>query len=262
LSAFGTDAGIAAGNGANDDATVAAVSEAAPITVRILGPVDVQGAPPPRRTPVLQILVYLAVHRRGVDANQLATALWPETAAAAQTLRNRVGEARSIVRGHISAGPRWQLDDQIGCDWQHFQALAAGDDDQQRAALELVRGRPFEDMADTEWIHLEGLITEIEAAVVDVALAVATRALDNGEPAAAFAAARAGLRASPYEERLYRLAMRAADAEGSTGKLRAVMHELRTVLDSDIEPDDTIAPETFELYQQLMDSARTASRAD
>jgi DNA-binding SARP family transcriptional activator len=234
--------------------------EAGPIQIRILGPVDVHGAPPPRRNPVLQILIYLAVHRRGVDAGQLTTALWPDAAAAGQTLRNRIGEARSVVDGHITSGPRWQLTEQIGCDWQHFQALAVGDDRQQRAALDLVRGRPFEDMADTEWIHLEGLVTEMEAAIVDLALIVAVRALNSGEPAAAFAAARAGLRASPYEERLYRLAMRAADAEGASGKIRTVMRELRTVLDTDIEPDDTIERETIDLYQQLMDSqARGAS---
>lgn len=119
-------------------------------------------------------------------------------------------------------------------------------------------------MADTEWIHLEGLATEIEATVVDLALSVGARALDIEDAGAAFAAARAGPRASPYEERLYRLAMRAADAEGATGKIRAVMRELRSVLDADIEPDDSIDPETLELYRQLTDtSARDAgSRAD
>jgi len=32
----------------------------------------------PRRTPPTRILVYLALYRRGVSAEQLSTALWPD----------------------------------------------------------------------------------------------------------------------------------------------------------------------------------------
>ena len=84
---------------------------------------------------------------------------------------------------------------------------------------------------------------------------VAEHGLSVNDPAAAFAAARTGLNASPYEERLYRLAMRAADAEGSTGKVRNLMRELQTVLDIEVEPDDEMQQETIETYRELVNKS-------
>jgi hypothetical protein len=55
--------------------------------------------------------------------------------------------------------------------------------------------------------------------------------------------------------------MRAADAEGSTGKLRALMGELRKVLDIHIEPDDCMQQETLALYEKLTSGARRQARA-
>lgn len=229
----------------------------ASIDIRVLGPVELVGADAPRRTQLLELLVYLALHRRGAHADQLATALWSGPAVAAKTVRNRIAEARALVGGAISDGPGWRLADTVSTDWQHFQALAAGSPDQQREALALVRGRPFEGFDDADWIDLEGFRTEIEAAIVDLAVTVAERALADGAPAAAYTAARAGLRASRYDERLYRLAMRAADDEGSTAKVRNLMRELRTVLDIDLAPDDELQDDTLELFSELIDAARS-----
>jgi DNA-binding SARP family transcriptional activator len=232
-------------------------SAPAGIDIRVLGPVELVGADAPRRTQLLELLVYLALHRRGAHADQLATGLWSGPAVAAKTVRNRIAEARALVGGAISDGPGWRLADTVSTDWQHFQALAAGSPDQQREALALVRGRPFEGFDDADWIDLEGFRTEIEAAIVDVAVSVAERALADGDPAAAYTAARAGLRASRYDERLYRLAMRAADDEGSTAKVRNLMRELRTVLDIDLAPDDQLQDDTLELFSELIDAARS-----
>jgi len=49
--------------------------------------------------------------------------------------------------------------------------------------------------------------------------------------------------------------MRAADAEGSTGKVRALMRELRSVLDVDVEPDGELQQETLETYGELVTNA-------
>jgi len=244
----------------HDEAPPAVAATEPEMSVRVLGPVELHGIAMPRRTPAFQTLVYLALHRRGVTAEQLSTALWPDEVAANKTIRNRVAEARAVVGGLISDGPGWQLDDTIGSDWQLFQALAAGGQDDQLAALDLVRGQPFDGLPD-EWVDLELFRTDIVAAVIDLAAGVAQQALDAGQPAVAFRAARSGLRACPYEERLFRLAMQAADAEGSTGKLRALINELQRVLDVHVEPDDRMQRETLALYDELTSEARRRERA-
>jgi hypothetical protein len=225
--------------------------EPTPVQINILGPVEITGIDHPRRSQILNLLTYLALHRRGADHDQIATALWPNQLVAGKTLRNRITEARGLVGGAISDGPRWRLDESVTTDWQRFTALAAGSPAQQHEALELVRGRPFAGLDDVEWIDLEGFRTETEATIVDLAITVAERDLAAGDPTAAFAAARAGLAASRYDERLHRLGVRAAGAEGSIGKVRSLTREMRTVLDLDIEPADQVEPETLALYEKL-----------
>ena len=243
------------------DAPPAASAALPAMSVNVLGPVELHGIeePTPRRTPIFRTLVYLAMHRRGVTAEQLATALWPDELAAGRTVRNRIAEARALVGGAITNGPGWQLEERIGCDWQQFQALAVGSPAQQAAALDLVRGQPFDGFAD-EWVDVEMLRSDMIAAIIDLTVAVAERALADDDPTLAFRAARTGLRASPYEERLFRLAMQAADAEGSTGKLRALMNELQRVLDVHVAPDDRMQRETVALYEELTSATRRKER--
>jgi DNA-binding SARP family transcriptional activator len=217
----------------------------------LLGQVELSGTGKLRRGQILNLLAYLALHRRGVDRHQLEAALWPDKVPSTQTMRNRITEARALVDGAISDGPRWRLDESVTTDYQQFTALATGSPGDQRQALSLIRGRPFTGLDDCEWIDLEGFRSEVEAAIVDLAHTVAERDLANGRPTDALAAARAGLLASRYEERLHRLAIRAAHAEGSTGKARNLAREMRTTLDLDIEPDDRIQPETLALYDEM-----------
>jgi DNA-binding SARP family transcriptional activator/nucleoid-associated protein YgaU len=234
--------------------------EPAKMQLNLLGPVELVGTDHPRRSQTLNLLAYLALHRKGADRDQIATALWPEQVVSGKTNRNRILEARALVGGAITDGPRWRLENSVTTDWQLFTSLAAGEDSDQHAALRLVRGRPFAGLDSTEWIDLEGFRTEVEAAIVDLAISVAERDLDAGDYAAAFSAARSGLAASRYEERLHRLALRAAEAEGSTGKVRTLKREMSTALDLDIEPHGGIEPETLAMYEEMM--AKRSSNSD
>jgi len=226
----------------------------------VLGPVEIAGAGRVRRTPVLGIIVYLALHRRPVDSERLFAALWPDREHNGHMLRTRIGEARTLLNGGIEReGHRWALADSIGCDWQRFQALAGGSHADQLAALALVRGRPFHGY-DPDWLHLDGYLQTVEAAIVDLALTVAGRALtDDDDPVTATAAAAAGLRACPYEERLYQLAMSAAAARGATGEVKALRRRLDRAMDDDLEPDDRIQPETIEVYERSLRMDQTAT---
>ncbi|HVV77947.1 MAG TPA: hypothetical protein VHC43_18170 [Mycobacteriales bacterium] len=204
--------------------------------LNVLGPVELVGAPAPRRSQILNLLVYLALHRRGATRDVLATALW-QTPVSAKTLRNRMNEARRLVDGAITDGPSWRLTDEVATDWQRFVALAAGSAEEQHEALRLIRGRPFEGLDCAEWLDLEGVRSHVEAAVVDLAFTVAVRELDNEDFRAAYLAARAGLTASRYDRRLHGLAIRAAEAAGHIGLARTLLTEMHAALDSDDDAD-------------------------
>ena len=89
-----------------------------------------------------------------------------------------------------------------------------------QSALELVRGRPFEGLRSSDWPILEGIGPAIEAAVVDLSGRLAGACLAAGDARGAEWAARQGLLVSPYDERLYRMLMRAADVGGNPGGRR------------------------------------------
>jgi hypothetical protein len=218
--------------------------------LNLLGPVELFGVDPPKRSQILNLLTYLALHRRGADHDTLDTVLWKKPVGG-KTLRNRMHEARQLVGGAITDGPIWRLTNDVTTDWQRFTALAAGTPAEQREALQLIRGRPFQGLDYADWLHLEGIHSEVEAAIVDLALTVTERDLDAGNPDAAYLAARAGLDASRYEERLHRLAIIAGEAAGYTSVVETLKAEMRTALEDDIEPDGALQPETRDLYERL-----------
>ncbi|MCW2599466.1 MAG: hypothetical protein JWM02_1295 [Frankiales bacterium] len=232
--------------------------EVVAIEISILGPVLVTGAEGAwTRGHVRELLVYLAVHRRPVGSQRLWEAVFPDRAYNPHVLRSRMSDLRKHIRRQlISEGQTWLLAPTVSCDWQRFRALAEGDRTEQLAALQLVRGLPFDGL-DSDWLHLEGHHAEIEAAIVDLALALAQAALDEGDPATASTAAHAGLRASPYDERLYRLAMTAAGERGATGQIRALRRQLERVLDEDLEPEDSLQPATAQLYRDLLEAEKS-----
>jgi DNA-binding SARP family transcriptional activator len=186
----------------------------------------------------------------------MATALWPEALRSEKTLRNRMHELRRAIGGRVSLGPGWAFDDTVTTDWAQFQALARGSLEDQQHALDLVRGQPLHDVKG-DWTSLEGFEAEMEAAIVDLAIDVSEKLLADGDPDAATRAAKAGLRACPWEERLYQSAMRAAADRGAIGEVKTLYNELRAPLD--IEDDDEPDPETQFLYEELLQTARRVS---
>jgi DNA-binding SARP family transcriptional activator len=233
---------------------------ASEVEVCVLGPVEIRGAARQfRRAWSLELVVYLAMHRRGVRMEQWATAFWPDRLMAPASLHSIVSAARRALGSSPEGSdhlPRahgvLRLSSSVRTDWERFQALASlGRPEDDRAALELVRGRPFQDLRAADWTVVEGFVATIEAAVVDVACRYAEHALASGDPRSAEFAARKGLAACPYDERLYRLLMRAADLAGSPARVEAVMQELVKVVADDLEPYDSVHPETYELYCQL-----------
>ena len=256
------------GEASADDPDVAAFAEDCPpdpreqdettVQVSMLGPVELTCAGKPPKPYVRELVLYLALHRRPVEDTVVFARVFPDSEFDRNAVRVRMWEARRVLAGAlVHVEHRWGVTDEVGTDWQRFQALAKGTPAEQRTALTLVRGRPFEGL-ESEWIGAEGHDRVMEAAIVDLALSVAQTAIDDGDDRTATEAVEAGLRACPYDERLYRLGMRAAAARDATGEVRAYRRTLAKVLDVEVEPDDHIQPETERLYRELVGDGRRA----
>jgi len=245
------------------------------IEVQILGPVQILGAPRPiQRAWTLELIVYLAMHPRGARNDVWATALWPEFEVAASTIHSTVSAARRTV-GRGSDGNHLlrrdhgllRLSAEVDTDWKQFCELAAAPDPSSwHRALSLVRGRPFEDLRRSDWTVLEGIAASVEEAVVHLALLVAEHDLSLGDGRQAAADARRGLLASPYDERLYRILLKAADQEGNPAGVESAMAELACLLGgpvlpheaarSGIHPEQYVHPATYDLYRALSRRSR------
>jgi DNA-binding SARP family transcriptional activator len=204
-------------------------------------------------------VVYLAMHPNGVTNEAWATALWPDRLMAPSSLhstasvaRRSLGQAQSGLDHLPHSHGRLALADTVGTDWDRFVVLAdSGDHRSWRLSLEMVRGRPFEGLRSSDWPILEGIGPAIESAVVDLSGRLAGACLSEGDARGAEWAARKGLLVSPYDERLYRMLMRAADLGGNPAGVEAVMRELVKLVGDDIEPLDSVHPSTMELYRSL-----------
>jgi DNA-binding SARP family transcriptional activator len=242
------------------------LAPAVPIEVCVLGRIELRGIPRIQRAKALELIVYLALHPAGVDLERLWEALWPERSLNRPTLHS----AASVARAHLGDAPDgtpylplareglYRLSPLISLDWTRFQTLtqlAARDDSRAipalRQALDLVRGIPLEGATpgDYEWAFAHR--TEMESAIGDAAEQLARHYLDQGNHTDAIWAARRGLLASPYDERLYRQLMRSAYDAGNPSGVDAIMRELLHVLDAEAEPIDDLHPETVELYKKL-----------
>ena len=60
-----------------------------------------------------------------------------------------------------------------------------------------------------------------------------------------------GVKALPYDERLYRMLLRSADAAGNPSGVESVMAELVRVVADEIEPIESVHPSTLALYRSL-----------
>jgi hypothetical protein len=148
---------------------------------------------------------------------------------------------------------------EVETDWDRFKNLSSqeGGADSWASALALVRGRPFDGLDRGEWAQLEGHVSAVEASVVSLACRLGEHALNRGEGGVAHWAALQGLLVSPWDERLYRLLMRAADELGNRGGVDAALRGLALALELEGDPLLGIHPETSALYRSLTSRSLT-----
>jgi hypothetical protein len=243
------------------------------VEIRVLGPIEVVGASRAfERTASLELVVYLAMHPRGVTTDAWATALWPDRLAAPATLHSTASAARHAL-GRSAAGTfhlprgraRLRLASSVAVDWWRLGALAGSPDPERwLEGLQLVRGRPFEGLRALDWTVLEGFAADTEEVVVGLALRLGESRLGAGDGDGAAWAAQRGLLAAPFDERLHRLVLRAADLRGNRSGVESAMGRLLRLLGAEGLPPEPIAaggippgwaelvhPETLELYRSL-----------
>jgi DNA-binding SARP family transcriptional activator len=239
------------------------------VEVAVLGPVEIRGAARPFCRPsALELVVYLALHRHEVPNDVWATALWTDRSMAPSTLHSTASVARRALGPAASGedhlprnGRRLRLGSSVGTDVERFARLAAEPDPVRWSeALGLVRGRPFEGLSRADWAVLDGTQAEVESMVVDTALKGADHFLRLGSGEQAEWMIRRALRVSPYDERLYRSLLWAAEVMGNRVRLRSTMAELLFVATgggsalSGTESqgvDSVIHPKTVALFREL-----------
>jgi DNA-binding SARP family transcriptional activator len=235
------------------------------VEVRVLGSIEILGTAEPvdHRPRLTELLVYLAFHRDSIVRESFGTALWPERRIPGQTISNRLSEARRALGASADGRNRLRrvhgrlhLADEVVTDWDRFGELTSEGSGPQswRLALSLVRGRPFQGLAQAEWTVLEGYAAAVERAIVETALALGEYYLSASNPSAADWAAQQGLLASPWDERLYRILMRSAEAAGNRGAIDAALRSLAQVLELRGDPLLGVHPTTAQLYRSLMHS--------
>ena len=232
-----------------------------PVEVAVLGQIEVRGASGSldRRPKLTELIVYLAMHPEGASTATWQNALWPDRRVPAQTVANRLSEARRLLGMELDGTPRLRRSAErhrlagVTTDWERFCVLAdtRRDHISWRQALELVRGRPFDDLQQGEWTVFEGFCGEIENAIIDCALRYGEDRLSADDPDAVAWAAQRALRANPYDERLHRMLMRAADSAGNRSGVEAVWRNLVLLMDIDGDGITGIHPETAAMYELL-----------
>lgn len=256
--------------------TSAEVIELRPPTIRVLGPVvlDAESTGPLRpshEAQALEILTYLALHR-GVDGPTLSEAIWPGSQPNTSTRNSAVSRARAWLGEDPAGDPylRRVADDGlyelhgVSTDWDHFSALvrpglAKAPLPQLMSALGLVRGVPFDRsrpgryrLRAARYAWAEFLAQEMTASIADVAFAASTRALQQAATPEALTAARTGLKVAPWEERLWRCAIRAMWAMSDADGIGQVVSELEAQLALlEAEPEDATRDLLDEIAMRL-----------
>jgi len=256
-----------------DHAVAAYLDQAVDTVARvgILGPVQVTASGPVerKRVPVCtELIIYLATHGRRVDKPaDLDVALWPDRAVRLSTRTEAIARARRWLGSDADGNPHLphghggelRLGPGVLVDWDLFQrlvrrGLAKGPDGRRdlATALTLVRGKPFEGIPPGRyrWLAETFLEQDIPAAVVDAAHQLARWCLDSADPTGARDAARTAQLVDRYDERPWRDLLEAEHALGNTSQVRALVDDLMTVLE--VEVDDELTDETRELIERIL----------
>jgi DNA-binding SARP family transcriptional activator len=227
------------------------------VEVAVLGPVTIRGlAVPFRREAARELTVYLAFHRHAVPLSEWSFALWPDRSVATPTLHSTSSDCRRALgragpeTPRLGRGPSLQLHASVTTDVDRFVALtAAGDPCGIQRAMRLIRGPLFSGLRRTDWAVFDGTESRVGSLVLEAAAAGAEASIARRRGEEAEWIVRQALRLCPYEERLYRLLLRALDTQGNRVGLHAAMGQLRRLAGGG---GVSFHPVTTDLYRDLL----------
>ncbi|REK84438.1 LysM peptidoglycan-binding domain-containing protein [Streptomyces inhibens] len=242
--------------------------------VRMLGPVDIEGTQgtieSKRKRTCIELAAWLVLHPN-LDHHAVDEAMWPGRDTARKYRNATVSRLRSWLGTDEDGTPffppiattsdaRYALAPTVDSDWHHFQRLTAAAAQspgpqaaaQLRAALELVRGRPFSGVNSRRYAWAEHQAQDMISAIVDAAADLAEHCLAQGDPRGALWAATKGLDAAPEIENLYRVLFRTYAALGDWDALERAAEKLDTL---NMELGVDMEESTAEILAQLSKSA-------
>ncbi|RIQ20364.1 hypothetical protein DY240_18325 [Jiangella rhizosphaerae] len=237
----------------------------------MLGPVEVQNAAELGEQTKLGQLTELAMFialNPGCDSTAIDEAIWPGSAVTKTTRGTAVSKLRRWLGTDAAGSPLLPRSDSgymlrpgVRSDWDDWCDLlpdgpARATTADLRAALELVRGRPFSGRGRRRYAWADHLAQEMIASIVDASHELALRALVDGDPWEALRAALVGLSVEPGVELLWRDRLKAEAVLGDRGRLLDTIEKLRATAD-DLGGD--LEPETEALIQQLGAGGRSAA---
>jgi DNA-binding SARP family transcriptional activator len=230
---------------------------APPLSIAVLGPLEIEGRAPIKRAATNEMLAYLAVHPTGATRDELIEALWPgqDPKRTQPRLYQSVSDARrafgnALAREH----ERYRLDRSavnIDLDQLHQLLAMTGDPDEERnaqeAALSLWRGRP---LAGSDFLWAEGFIHELHAALLDLLCRVGAGRLQADDPRGALQAAERAISLDNLHEPSWCLALEADHALGLYSAVTKRYEALSHLLDEQLglQPSH----DTRMIYRQLL----------
>lgn len=241
-----------------DPATITTPQTTSPV-LRILGPVELVGAggePGHAPTTCQEILLFLLDHP-AATTKTLADRLY----IALTAVRSRVSNLRAWLGEDLDGEPYlpkggrdgYRLHPGVTSDWHQLQALVAGGVNHTPtvdlvAALTLVRGAPFEDVAHAAFAFAENTRVAISSTIVDTALVLTDRALDAGDIRLARWAAAQALMVDPGSEQLLNARIR---TEYQAGNMTGAHTLIGQVKDNARALDVDLLSETITTIQQV-----------
>ncbi len=240
---------------------VKAAEEARPISVSVLGPLQITGGRHRRRlrASAQELIAYLALHPDGASRDQLLEALWPgeDPRRSEQRLWQSSSDVRRVLGSVITReSDRYSLDRrQVTLDLDELEGLLAAARTAERErippvierALALFTGEP---LSGSDYAWAGGELRRLRAIHVDLLEQVGRGRLAAGEPRAALEAAERGLAIDVLNEGLWRLALEAESALGLREAVAERYEHLRVLVDErlGLEP----ARETRLLHRRLL----------
>ncbi|WP_026874228.1 BTAD domain-containing putative transcriptional regulator [Jiangella gansuensis] len=206
-----------------------------------------------------ELAMFIALNP-GCDTNAIDEAIWPGSGVTRTTRGTAISKLRRWLGTDATGAsllPRTEggytfLPD-VRSDWQEWCELlsegpARATTTELRAALALVRGRPFSGRGRRRYAWVDHIAQEMISSIVDACHELAMRALVDGDPSEALRVALLGLSVEPGVELLWRDRLKAELSIGDRSTVLESISRLRSTAD-DLGGD--LEPETEELIERI-----------